>query len=204
MLTTDKLTASIPLTNIRNWADKGMTWAHLKRLMIYSCLVMKQVELRLAGASTHVFPLTLTDVYLSEVQSYKYPYALFFHWTVPCLSASNLLHSPHTQTYQVQSHNPYQVRISVLISCSVALILFHLHISLCVFCPGYESLAPPPPPGATAVPVWQDRTIASSKLRMLEYSAFMEVQRDPDTVSSGSQEDLSLTATIKQWKKCHS
>uniref|UniRef100_A0A8C5HNH7 Transcriptional enhancer factor TEF-5-like n=1 Tax=Gouania willdenowi TaxID=441366 RepID=A0A8C5HNH7_GOUWI len=45
---------------------------------------------------------------------------------------------------------------------------------------GYEPLAPPPPPHATAVPVWQDRTIASSKLRMLEYSAFMEVQREPD------------------------
>nr|XP_046239044.1 TEA domain family member 3 b isoform X6 [Scatophagus argus] len=47
----------------------------------------------------------------------------------------------------------------------------------------YESLAPPPAPVATAVPVWQDRTIASSKLRMLEYSAFMEVQRDPDNYS---------------------
>ncbi|XP_050930383.1 TEA domain family member 3 b isoform X1 [Lates calcarifer] len=50
-------------------------------------------------------------------------------------------------------------------------------------CPGYEPLAPPPAPTATAVPVWQDRTIASSKLRMLEYSAFMEVQRDPDNYS---------------------
>lgn len=49
--------------------------------------------------------------------------------------------------------------------------------------PGYDHLAPPPAPTATAVPVWQDRTIASSKLRMLEYSAFMEVQRDPDNVS---------------------
>uniref|UniRef100_A0A8C4ZTN3 TEA domain family member 3 b n=1 Tax=Gadus morhua TaxID=8049 RepID=A0A8C4ZTN3_GADMO len=49
--------------------------------------------------------------------------------------------------------------------------------------PYYEPLAPPPPPAATAVPVWQDRTIASSKLRMLEYSAFMEVQRDPDNYS---------------------
>ncbi|XP_041638771.1 TEA domain family member 3 b isoform X1 [Cheilinus undulatus] len=47
----------------------------------------------------------------------------------------------------------------------------------------YEPLAPPPAPAATAVPVWQDRTIASSKLRMLEYSAFMEVQRDPDNYS---------------------
>ncbi|XP_026162840.1 TEA domain family member 3 b isoform X3 [Mastacembelus armatus] len=49
--------------------------------------------------------------------------------------------------------------------------------------PSYEPLAPPPGPTATAVPVWQDRTIASSKLRMLEYSAFMEVQRDPDNYS---------------------
>ncbi|XP_063071252.1 TEA domain family member 3 b isoform X2 [Engraulis encrasicolus] len=47
----------------------------------------------------------------------------------------------------------------------------------------YEPLVPPGPPAATAVPVWQDRTIASSKLRMLEYSAFMEVQRDQDTYS---------------------
>uniref|UniRef100_A0A8C6LYX6 TEA domain family member 3 b n=1 Tax=Nothobranchius furzeri TaxID=105023 RepID=A0A8C6LYX6_NOTFU len=49
--------------------------------------------------------------------------------------------------------------------------------------PAYEPLAPPPAPAATAVPVWQDRTIASSKLRMLEYSAFMEVQRDLDNYS---------------------
>ncbi|XP_030585905.1 TEA domain family member 3 b isoform X2 [Archocentrus centrarchus] len=49
--------------------------------------------------------------------------------------------------------------------------------------PNYEPLAPPPAPSATAVPVWQDRTIASSKLRLLEYSAFMEVQRDPDNYS---------------------
>ena len=58
---------------------------------------------------------------------------------------------------------------------------------VCVCHPDYEPLAPPPPPSATAVPVWQDRTIASSKLRMLEYSAFMEVQRDPDNVSEHLQ-----------------
>ncbi|XP_066479440.1 transcriptional enhancer factor TEF-5 isoform X4 [Tiliqua scincoides] len=46
----------------------------------------------------------------------------------------------------------------------------------------YEPLAPLPP-AASAVPVWQDRTIASTKLRLLEYSAFMEVQRDPETYS---------------------
>ncbi|XP_054251954.1 transcriptional enhancer factor TEF-5 isoform X2 [Indicator indicator] len=48
--------------------------------------------------------------------------------------------------------------------------------------PGYESLAPLPP-AASAVPVWQDRTIASTKLRLLEYSAFMEVPRDTETYS---------------------
>uniref|UniRef100_A0A452U029 TEA domain transcription factor 3 n=1 Tax=Ursus maritimus TaxID=29073 RepID=A0A452U029_URSMA len=46
----------------------------------------------------------------------------------------------------------------------------------------YEPLTPLPP-AAASVPVWQDRTIASSRLRLLEYSAFMEVQRDPDTYS---------------------
>ncbi|KAM4699678.1 transcriptional enhancer factor TEF-5 isoform 3-T3 [Discoglossus pictus] len=46
----------------------------------------------------------------------------------------------------------------------------------------YEQLSPLPP-AASTVPVWQDRTIASPRLRLLEYSAFMEVQRDPDTYS---------------------
>ncbi|KAM4795801.1 transcriptional enhancer factor TEF-5 [Rhinophrynus dorsalis] len=41
----------------------------------------------------------------------------------------------------------------------------------------------PLPPSASAVPFWQDRTIASMHLRLLEYSAFMEVQRDTDTYS---------------------
>lgn len=50
--------------------------------------------------------------------------------------------------------------------------------------PDYEPLAPLPS-AAASVPVWQDRTIASSRLRLLEYSAFMEVQRDPDTVPWG-------------------
>lgn len=33
------------------------------------------------------------------------------HCTIHCLSVSNLLHSPHTQAYQVLYHNPYQVSI---------------------------------------------------------------------------------------------
>uniref|UniRef100_A0A3Q2THU9 TEA domain family member 3 b n=1 Tax=Fundulus heteroclitus TaxID=8078 RepID=A0A3Q2THU9_FUNHE len=60
------------------------------------------------------------------------------------------------------------------------LIFFVKPVCLCL---AYEPLAPPPAPSATAVPVWQDRTIASSKLRMLEYSAFMEVPRDPENYS---------------------
>ncbi|XP_028308651.1 transcriptional enhancer factor TEF-5 isoform X3 [Gouania willdenowi] len=44
----------------------------------------------------------------------------------------------------------------------------------------YETL-PPPRPAAIAAPVWQDRTIASTKLRLLEFSAFMETQRDRET-----------------------
>lgn len=34
-----------------------------------------------------------------------------------------------------------------------------------------------------AVPAWQDRTIATPRLRMLEYRAFLEVPKDADTVS---------------------
>ncbi|XP_061648652.1 transcriptional enhancer factor TEF-5 isoform X5 [Phyllopteryx taeniolatus] len=41
----------------------------------------------------------------------------------------------------------------------------------------YEPL-PPPRPAAIAAPVWKDRTISSAKLRLLEYSAFMETQKD--------------------------
>ncbi|KPP70535.1 transcriptional enhancer factor TEF-5-like, partial [Scleropages formosus] len=47
----------------------------------------------------------------------------------------------------------------------------------------YPNIQGPVPTPISTVPVWQDRTIASSKLRLLEYSAFMEVQRDPETYS---------------------
>lgn len=46
---------------------------------------------------------------------------------------------------------------------------------------GYESTAGlSMSPGA---PPWQGRSIASSKLRMLEFSAFLEQPQDPETVS---------------------
>lgn len=102
------------------------------------------------------------------------------------VTASSLLHIP-TQTYPELFHLPYQVefllynsRFNVCRSCLCCVLL----VAFCARCLAYEPLAPPLPPAATAVPVWQDRTIASSKLRMLEYSAFMEVPRDQDTVSN--------------------
>lgn len=47
--------------------------------------------------------------------------------------------------------------------------------------PGYESTA-----GLTmspSAPPWQGRSIASSKIRMLEFSAFLEQPQDSETVS---------------------
>ncbi|XP_052496013.1 transcriptional enhancer factor TEF-3 [Budorcas taxicolor] len=48
--------------------------------------------------------------------------------------------------------------------------------------PGFESPAgPAPSPSAPPAPPWQGRSVASSKLWMLEFSAFLERQQDPDT-----------------------
>ncbi|XP_024896713.1 transcriptional enhancer factor TEF-3 isoform X2 [Pteropus alecto] len=48
--------------------------------------------------------------------------------------------------------------------------------------PGFESPAgPAPSPSAPPAPPWQGRSVASSKLWMLEFSAFLEQQQDPDT-----------------------
>uniref|UniRef100_A0A8C5VUY1 TEA domain transcription factor 4 n=1 Tax=Microcebus murinus TaxID=30608 RepID=A0A8C5VUY1_MICMU len=46
----------------------------------------------------------------------------------------------------------------------------------------FESPAGPmPSPSAPPAPPWQGRSVASSKLWMLEFSAFLEQQQDPDT-----------------------
>ncbi|GCC18349.1 hypothetical protein chiPu_0017901 [Chiloscyllium punctatum] len=42
---------------------------------------------------------------------------------------------------------------------------------------GYESTPAPTP----SVPAWQGRSIGTSKLRLVEFSAFLEQQRDPDS-----------------------
>lgn len=44
---------------------------------------------------------------------------------------------------------------------------------------GYEPAAAPAP----TAPAWQGRSIGTSKLRLVEFSAFLEQQRDPDSVS---------------------
>ena len=69
------------------------------------------------------------------------------------------------------------------------IIVFHVTYSVKPFAqPGYAGKpatavsssdmslqAPPPPP-------WEGRAIATHKLRLVEFSAFMEQQRDADTV----------------------
>ncbi|XP_075409501.1 transcriptional enhancer factor TEF-3 [Tenrec ecaudatus] len=48
--------------------------------------------------------------------------------------------------------------------------------------PGFEAPAGlTPSPSAPPAPPWQGRSVASSKLWMLEFSAFLEQQQDPDT-----------------------
>lgn len=44
---------------------------------------------------------------------------------------------------------------------------------------GYEPTAAPAP----TAPAWQGRSIGTSKLRLVEFSAFLEQQRDQDSVS---------------------
>ena len=47
---------------------------------------------------------------------------------------------------------------------------------------GYEATANLAPPVSSG-PAWQGRSIGTSKLRLVEFSAFLEQPRDADTVS---------------------
>lgn len=63
---------------------------------------------------------------------------------------------------------------------------------------GYESTAGlSMSPGA---PPWQGRSIASSKLRMLEFSAFLEQPQDPETVSRATRRHLCLISVSVVFK----
>lgn len=44
---------------------------------------------------------------------------------------------------------------------------------------GFEPASAPAP----SVPAWQGRSIGTTKLRLVEFSAFLEQQRDPESVS---------------------
>ena len=50
--------------------------------------------------------------------------------------------------------------------------------------PGYSMDKPAPTmPTEVAQPAWQGRSIAGPKLRLVDFSAFLEQQRDPESVS---------------------
>lgn len=68
---------------------------------------------------------------------------------------------------------------------------------------GFESPAgPTPSPSAPPAPPWQGRSVASSKLWMLEFSAFLEQQQDPDTVGPGPGLAGSLTHSCSCRRLC--
>lgn len=68
---------------------------------------------------------------------------------------------------------------------------------------GFESPAgPTPSPSAPPAPPWQGRSVASSKLWMLEFSAFLEQQQDPDTVGAGPGLAGSLTHSCSWRRLC--
>lgn len=48
----------------------------------------------------------------------------------------------------------------------------------CFIAAGYEPTTAPTP----TAPAWQGRSIGTSKLRLVEFSAFLEQQRDPESV----------------------
>lgn len=99
------------------------------------------------------------------------------------LSALNPLHSCSTPLVLLLFLHQ---SVSTSLNCLIPVKNFFFNHSLNQFLIRLSSVfgppPPPPRPAAVTTSVWQDRTIASAKLRLLEYSAFMETQRDRDTV----------------------
>uniref|UniRef100_A0A3P9K767 TEA domain family member 3 a n=1 Tax=Oryzias latipes TaxID=8090 RepID=A0A3P9K767_ORYLA len=93
-------------------------------------------------------------------------------------TVANLSSAQIVSASVMKPQTPFPTRDSTYEVCIETFHIFFLVIMLCTT--GYEALPPPRPP-TIAPPVWQDRTIASAKLRLLEYSAFMETQRDRET-----------------------
>lgn len=65
----------------------------------------------------------------------------------------------------------------VVVSCNKETAEF---TNMLVFTSGFEPASAPAP----SVPAWQGRSIGTTKLRLVEFSAFLEQQRDPDSVST--------------------
>ena len=61
---------------------------------------------------------------------------------------------------------------------------------------GFESKLGSSNPGSDMGPAWQGRSIAGPKLRMVEFSAFLEQQRDPDSVCANFVLPINLLATL--------
>ena len=57
--------------------------------------------------------------------------------------------------------------------------------------PGYGlDIKPPTSMSNEVQPAWQGRSIAGPKIRMVEFSAFLEQQRDADSVSQVNSKQL--------------
>ena len=65
--------------------------------------------------------------------------------------------------------------------------------------PGYGlDIKPPTSMSNEVQPAWQGRSIAGPKIRMVEFSAFLEQQRDADSVSQvNSKQLLEHTISVK-------
>lgn len=74
----------------------------------------------------------------------------------------------------------------------VAVLYKRLSYCHCDVTTGYEPTATPAP----TAPAWQGRSIGTSKLRLVEFSAFLEQQRDPDSVSVILKHEISLMLFI--------
>uniref|UniRef100_A0A8C5GKE1 TEA domain-containing protein n=1 Tax=Gouania willdenowi TaxID=441366 RepID=A0A8C5GKE1_GOUWI len=89
---------------------------------------------------------------------------------------------PNKMALQSLSRTPYPPtagQSDETLQISLLLVVLHCHTLTELSSAGYESTTGlPMTPGA---PPWLGRSIASSKLRMLEFSAFLEQPQDPET-----------------------
>jgi hypothetical protein len=81
-------------------------------------------------------------------------------------------------------------------------ILLYIISSVKTYGPGY-GMETKPPSSLTEMsssPAWQGRSIAGPKLRLVEFSAFLEQQRDPEQVGQGPLGDGSR---VRSFQSCN-